>query len=653
MIPSDTPLSSSLTASGASPGTHADAPAVQDASFRALVQGIEDYAIFLLDPTGHVITWNIGAEHIKGYKPEEIIGSHFSTFYTEEAVARGWPQHELAEATIYGRFEDEGWRVRKDGTQFWANVVITALRDAHGELSGFAKITRDLTVHRNQIEALRQSEERFRLLVESVKDYAIFMLDPDGRVVSWNTGARNLKGYTRDEIIGQHFSVFYPAEDIAAGNPERALATARLTGHVEDEGWRVRQDGTMFWANVMITAVYDESRSLRGFAKVTRDMSEQRHREELEVSSERMRRFLAILAHELRNPLAPLRNAVGVMRLETGLSPSLEQTRDVIDRQVTHVTRLVDDLLDVGRITSGKVELRLEDIEVGELMARAIEVSKPFTESRNQIVRIVASDEPVHVTADPTRLVQVLQNLLHNASKFSPEASTISISARAVDGHALLQVRDSGRGISEDLLDAVFDLFVQEQQWPLPAQGGLGIGLTLCRSLVELHGGTISAASDGAGKGTTLSVRLPLATARATPVSPETVDVAREPAAAPLRVLIVDDNRDSADSLGTLLELMGHDVRVAYDGPHALEIARDFTAQAALIDLAMPKMDGYAVMAALRALPGFDTTLYAAMTGFGHASDFAQTRAAGFEAHLVKPVELAKFETLLLRAQNR
>ena len=653
MIPSDTPPPSSSLATGEPSGTPpAPGPGVQDASFRALVQGIEDYAIFLLDPTGHVITWNTGAERIKGYCADEIIGVHFSRFYTEEAVARGWPDYELVQAALHGRFEDEGWRVRKDGTQFWANVVITALRDAQGGLSGFAKITCDLTDRRTQIEAMRQSEERFRLLVESVKDHAIFMLDPNGCVASWNTGARNLKGYTPDEIIGKHFSVFYPEEDIANGKPERELALARLTGHIEDEGWRVRQDGTMFWANVMITAVYDDSNSLRGFAKVTRDMTERRHREELELSGERTRRFLAILAHELRNPLAPLRNAVGVMRLETGLSPSMEHTRDVIDRQVTHVTRLVDDLLDVGRITSGKIEIRLEDVELGEIMARAAEVSKPFTESRNQRVEIVAPDEPVHVTADPTRLVQVLQNLLHNASKFSPEASTITIGARAVDGHALVEVRDSGCGIGANLLEAVFDLFVQEQQWPLPLQGGLGIGLTLCRSLVELHGGTITASSDGAGKGTTLSVRLPLRTAQAVTASPNIAAV-QVPAAAPLRVLIVDDNRDSADSLGMLFELMGHDVRIAYDGPHALEIARDFTAHAALIDLAMPKMDGYAVLAALRTLPGFSNTLYAAMTGFGHARDFAQTRSAGFEAHLVKPGELNKFEALLLRAQNR
>ncbi|HEY4296078.1 MAG TPA: PAS domain S-box protein, partial [Paraburkholderia sp.] len=310
--------------------------------YRTRVQAIEDYAIFLLDADGCIVSWNAGAQNLTGYMAQDIIGQHFSCFYIAEAVARGWPAYELQQASLTGRFEDEGWRVRKDGSTFWSNVVITAIRNDAGILTGFAKITRDLTAQREYVEALRQSEERFRLLVDCVKDYAIFMLDPQGYVVSWNAGAARIKGYTRDEIVGQHFSRFYLPEEAAAGRPARELSIARQIGHVEDEGWRVRKDGTAFWANVNITAVHDESNRLRGFAKVTRDLTERRQREELERSGERMREFLATLAHELRNPLAPVRNAVGVMQLETGLSPALAHARDLIDRQVTHITRLVD-----------------------------------------------------------------------------------------------------------------------------------------------------------------------------------------------------------------------------------------------------------------------------------------------------------------------
>jgi len=652
MNPSDCP------ATPVDPGSNArlqaprlEARALYDESFRSLVQGIEDYAIFLLDPTGHVISWNSGAARIKGYAAEEIIGQHFARFYTEEAIARDWPNHELREAARQGRFEDEGWRVRKDGTMFWANVVITALRGPEGQLTGFAKVTRDLTNQRRQLEALRQSEERFRLLVESVKDYAIFMLDLNGYVVSWNAGAMNLKGYAREEIIGRHFSVFYTAEEIATGKPERELSDAKKFGSIADEGWRRRKDGSMFWAHVTITAVYDEKNELRGFAKVTRDLTERRHREELERSGERMRRFLAILAHELRNPLAPVRNAISVMRLESGLTTSLARSRDLIDRQITHLTRLVDDLLDVGRITSGKVELQLADIDLAEVIARSVEAARPFTEARGQHVEVELPAQPLPVRGDMTRLVQVLQNLLHNAAKFSEDDSTITIRASSDEGWALLQVIDRGCGIATDLLEPVFDLFVQEQQWPKPGEGGLGIGLTLCRTLVEQHGGTISAHSGGRGHGCTLAIRLALLAKAPVGAPGGAADESRQRSAAPLHILVVDDNRDSADSLAMLLGLMGHDVRIAYDGTQALELAHRFTPHIALIDIAMPEMDGYQVLAALTTIPAFADTLFAAMTGFGLESDIARTRDAGFHAHLVKPVEMEKFEALLVQAE--
>ncbi|MFM0337196.1 PAS domain-containing hybrid sensor histidine kinase/response regulator [Paraburkholderia fungorum] len=616
-----------------------------------LVQAIEDYAIFLLDATGRIVSWNAGAQKLKGYAANEIIGQHFSRFYTEEAVARGWPTYELQQASLTGRFEDEGWRVRKDGTTFWSNVVITAIRNDAGILTGFAKITRDLTAQREYVEALRQSEERFRLLVDNVKDYAIFMLDTEGYVVSWNEGAARIKGYTREEIVGQHFSVFYVPEEAAAGKPARELAIARQVGRVEDEGWRVRKDGTTFWANVNITAVYDETKRLRGFAKVTRDLTERRQREELERSGDRMRTFLATLAHELRNPLAPVRNAVSVMQLEAGMSPTLMRSRDLIDRQVSHLTRLVDDLLDVGRIMSDKVELRIARVDIAETVARAIEAARPFTDARGQSVATHMPAEPLMVAGDMTRLIQVLQNLLHNASKFSPTGSRIDISGRLDHNMAVLEVRDSGCGIPLRSLDSIFELFVQEKDGQNPSEGGLGIGLTLCKSLVGMHGGSILASSEGPGHGSTFSLSLPLAAAPAEPAADAAGDAVG--AVSPLRILLVDDNRDSADSLAMLLELKGHVVRIAYEGAQAVDVAPRLAPHVAVIDIAMPKMDGYATLAALREMPALADTIFAAMTGFGHASDRERTRQAGFDTHLVKPVELALFEALLAQAELR
>ncbi|MEM5329661.1 PAS domain S-box protein [Paraburkholderia sp. JHI2823] len=628
--------------------------------FEALVEPIEDYAIFLLDTRGYVSSWNRGAARIKGYEAHEIIGQHFSRFYTEEARTRRWPEHELEQAALHGRFNDEGWRVRKDGTTFWANVVITALHERDGSLSGFAKVTRDLTAERRQVEALRLSEERFRLLVESVSDYAIFMLDPQGVVVSWNSGATNLKGYRPAEIVGQHFSVFYAPEEIAAGRPQRELRRAKELGRVETEGWRVRKDGSMFWANVTITAVHDSSGRHTGFAKVTRDMTESRRTAELEHSSEQMKQFLAMLAHELRNPLAPVRNAVATMRLAKAPSPEIEQAQEMIDRQIAHLTRLVDDLLDVGRITSGKIELREAPLDLREVVAHAIDAARPFTASRGQRVDVQMPAGTLVMMGDHTRLVQVLQNLLHNASKFSPDDSRIVVDVRPVARAVQIEVRDEGRGLRPGTYESIFGLFSQDRAVPGPTDNGLGIGLMLCRSIVELHGGTISARSDGPGKGSTFTIRLPFAretthAAHQPPLAPDTAELAAlaEAGIPPLRVLVVDDNRDSADSLAMLLELKGHDVRVAYGATQACNEVDGFTPDVALIDIAMPEIDGYATLRALRALPPLSQTLFAAMTGFGQTADIELTREAGFEMHLVKPVDVTLFDEVLALAAAR
>ena len=254
---------------------------------RLLVESVDEYAIFALDPDGFILSWNAGAQRFKGYTAEEVIGKHFSIFYPPEKIEEGWPEYELREAARVGRFEDEGWRVRKDGSRFWANVVITALHDPDGRLVGYAKVTRDLTERRLAEEALRESEERFRLIIEGVKDYAIFMLDPTGHVSTWNEGARRLKGYTADEIIGQHFSVFYPDEANAIGHPQHELEIAKAKGAYEEEGWRIRKDGTRFWANVLITALRKPDGTLAGFAKVTRDLTERRAAEERALEAAR------------------------------------------------------------------------------------------------------------------------------------------------------------------------------------------------------------------------------------------------------------------------------------------------------------------------------------------------------------------------------
>jgi len=620
--------------------------------FELLVDSVLDYAIFMLDTNGIVRSWNAGAHKIKGWNADDIIGRSFETFYTEDAIAAGWPKQELERAAAEGRFEDQGWRVRKDGSLLWANVVITALRGADGELLGFAKVTRDLTENRRQEEALRQSEEQFRLLVESVKDYAIFLLDPNGRILTWNAGAAAIHGCAASEALNTHFSRFFTPEDIAAGRPAQELARALKDGHVEDQGWRLRADASLFWADVILTPVRDARGALRGFAKVTRDLSEQRRLTELEHASRRMSEFLAMLAHELRNPLAPIRNAVSILQMQRELSPQLLQIRDIVARQTGHLTRLVDDLLDVGRIVTGKILLKNEEIDYRNVVQASVEAAAPLIGERGHRLSVTLPDEPLLMTGDATRLAQALQNLLNNAARYTPDGGRIELAVR-LDAAAgiITTVTDSGVGIASDALERIFELFVQEAAMRSPNDSGLGIGLSLARMLIEQHGGMLSAHSDGAGQGSTFSVRLPLRR-DARGAGPAASGVARQPVAR-LRVLVVDDNRDAADSMVALLGLLGHDACAAYDAAHALNKAGEFVPQLALLDLNMPGADGFSALRSLRERPALADLYVAAMTGYGQKSDRDNTVAAGFDAHLTKPVDMQQLREILALAGER
>lgn len=610
--------------------------------FRLLVDAVQDYGIFMLDTAGNVMSWNIGAQRIKQYRADEIIGRNFSTFYPPEAVAAGWPAEELRRAERDGRFEEEGWRIRKDGSRFWANVVITALRDENGQLAGFGKVTRDLTERRAHEEALRESEERFRFMIEGVRDYAIFMLSPDGVIESWNSGAQLIKGYSPSEVIGKHFSLFYRPEDLEAGKPQAELKAALEHGRAEEEGWRVRRDGSVFWANVVIAPVYDTGRQLRGFVKVTRDMTERRRLHELEKSSKRMSEFLAMLAHELRNPLAPIRNAITILQLEPSPSPLVRSSRDMIDRQLTHMTRLVDDLLDVGRLTTGKIRFKTEQVSYNQVVARSIEAVRPlFDARRHRLKADIPAASPL-VQGDATRLAQVLQNLLVNAAKYTPEAGLIGLKVWQEGTQLYTSVRDNGLGLSSQALSQIFELFSQGDAQTAARESGLGIGLTLARSLVEMHGGALHAESEGPGRGSTFTFFLPNAQ-----TGVHGTDDASGPGAA---ILVVDDNRDAANSLAEILRLMDCQVKVAYDGPAALEMFRQQAPQAVLLDLGMPGMNGYEVLAALRALHGGEQVTVAALTGFGTDEDKSRALAAGFDEHLTKPLDFTALQAFLQTA---
>jgi len=481
---------------------------------RLILESIEDFAIFMLDPEGRVESWNVGAERIKGYRADEILGEHFSRFYPPEDVAAGKPDAELRAASALGRFEEEGWRVRKDGSRFWANVVISAMRDASGRLEGFAKVTRDLTERRRAQEALRQSDERFRLLLDSVQDYAIFRLDPDGVVATWNLGAERIKGYRAGEIIGQHFSRFYPPEDIAAGKPEAELREASARGRYEDEGWRVRKDGSRFWADVIITALRSPSGELRGFAKVTRDLTERR-----EAEAERLRlgqaeeavrlrdEFLSIAAHELRTPLAALHLQLqSIHRSVPDLDPRVARRIARATLSAERLGELMAALLDSSRLATHRFELKREPL----LLADAVrEVAERFREPAKLAgcALTVAIEGKARGVWDRVRVEQVVTNLLSNAIKYGA-ATPVLVRVAREHGDAVLTVEDRGPGIPDEALSRIFGRF--ERAASIQHYGGMGLGLYVSREIVSAHGGSI-AAQNLTGGGARFTVRLPLA----------------------------------------------------------------------------------------------------------------------------------------------
>jgi PAS domain S-box-containing protein len=947
----------------------------QHEQLHLLIDGTKDYALFMLDPRGYILTWNAGAERIKGYRAEEIIGQHFSRFYTAEDARTGKPQRGLEIAAGQGKFEAEGWRVRKDGTLFWANVLITALHDQAGNLRGFSKVTRDLTerrgaeenarrllqeqaarqaaeesaqaaeraeraerrqreqlhvtlrsigdgvivtdtagivtflnpvaqvltgwspkeaagqplgrvfhivneesrntvenpvtkalrdgtvvglanhtlliardgterpiddsaapirgedgavagvvlVFRDVTEARQALEARLRLaaIVESSDD-AIISKNLDGIIVSWNQGAERLYGYTAEEVVGRPLTLLVPPD-----HPDELPAIMdRLKGGERIEHFetvRLRKDGSRVDVSLTISPVKNAEGKIIGASKVARDITASKRKAEaarfladasrllaevMDVSStlqkvarlavpyfadwcavdllepdgslrrlavahvnpakvqlahelqrryppdpkapygvwhmlrtgqselvaeindamiresikdeERLRiigdlglksyigvplrvrgktlgvltfiaaesgrrydaadlalaenladragiaienarlygelreadrhkdEFLAMLAHELRNPLAPICNSLHIMK-QAALGPEMAgRVRDIAERQVQHMARLLDDLLDVARISRGRIALRQEVVDMASVVQRTVEAARPLLEGRHHQVTVSLPPEPVRVRGDAARLEQVLTNLLNNSAKYTDPGGHISLTVQREGGEAVLRVRDTGIGIAPEMLPRIFDLFVQAERRLDRSQGGVGIGLTLVKKLVELHGGTIQAFSPGLGKGSEFVVRLPHFSGERGHGTRRGEDGEGVRAAPPRhRVLVVDDNVDAADSLAILLRLKGQDVRVAHDGVAALETAGEFRPTIVFLDIGMPGMDGYEVCQRLRHQSGKDSPLIVALTGWGQEEDRRRSQEAGFDLHFIKPVEPDALHKLL------
>jgi PAS domain S-box-containing protein len=483
-----------------------------------IIDSMRDYALFMLDPAGRIETWGAGAEQAYGYTAREILGETLATFHTPEDRAARNPETLVAEARATGRAQTEGWRVRKDGSRFWADVAIAALREGDGELVGFVVISRDQTERREAEEQRVHEEQRFRVLVETAQDYAIFMLDTAGRVATWNEGAQRIKGYAADEIVGQHFSKFYPGEDLLNGKCDRELEIALRDGRFEDEDWRVRKDGSLFWANVVLAPLRDRTGKHIGFSKITRDLTERRTAERdrlaLAHAQEALRlrdEFLSIASHELRTPLVALQLQLDSLRSQsTNLDPK-QISKVKVDRASRNVQRLADliaTLLDVSRIAQGRLTLAPRPFELGSLANEVIDrLDESAQEARCIVVPDLAGD--IEGTWDPLRIGQVISNLLSNAFKYA-SGSRIDVRLVRETDEAVLYIEDRGPGIPDDQRERIFDRFERAASRNF---GGMGLGLYVAREIVLAHGGTIAARNRDGG-GATLEVRLPIRDSR-------------------------------------------------------------------------------------------------------------------------------------------
>jgi PAS domain S-box-containing protein len=593
--------------------------------FRLLVEGIVDYAIYMLDPDGIVSNWNAGARRIKGYDAADVVGRYFGMFYLPEDREAGMPARSLAAAREHGKFETEGWRLRKDGTRFLASIVIDAIYE-QGELIGFAKITRDITDRTMAAEALKESERHFRLLVSGVTDYALYMLDPSGIVTNWNAGGQRIKGYRPEEIIGQHFSRFYSAADQAAGRPARALQLAVENGRYEEDGWRVRKDGTFFWASVVIDPIRDEDGKLLGFAKITRDISERR---EAQLNLEKIQRQLAEsqkldalgqltggVAHDFNNLLMIISGNLHTLRKIAGNDAKGLRAVQAIETASQRGASLTRQLLTFARRQS----VNPQTVDPADRIRSVREVLDAALGGSVQLVIDVA-DGIWPVMVDAAEFETALVNLVINARDAMPDGGSVTVRASNTyidDGkrkgdHVAVKVEDTGVGIAPDIVVKVFDPFFTTK-----AVGkGTGLGLSQVHGFAHQAGGTVTVASE-LGKGTAFTICLPRSER---PIDSAEVEVS---AIGSGTVLLVEDNPDVANASAGLLEQLGYSVRWVSDADSALrEVERDGI-DLVFSDIVMPgKMDGLSLARAIKQKRPALPILLA--TGYSEAAQNART----------------------------
>jgi PAS domain S-box-containing protein len=623
---------------------------------RLMAEEVKEVAVFFMNTDGIITVWNRGAEEMKGFTAQDAIGSHLALLYTDEDKARGWPQHNLEEARKHGFYREETWRKRKDGSLFWARIALTALRDHSGKLVGFSKITMDLTEHKMLESCVKEREETRRILraanagtwtwnprtdrVEISENFVELLgHDDTAKPTTLEQWLELVDAADRPRLAGK----FRQARADGPGSPLAMEARMRRADggsrwfymHAD---WHRDEDGR--W---VLSGVNVDVQNLK-----TAEEELRRAVEKLKEADTRKDEFLAMLAHELRNPLAPIRSAAELLRIARLDEDRVRKTSEIIARQVGHMTSLVDDLLDVSRVTRGLVKLSKTALDIRHVVTEAVEQVNPLVRARRHHLALHLSPHAATVLGDKKRLVQVIANLLNNAAKYTNEGGNIVLESQVQDDEVLLSVADDGIGMEPELVARVFDLFAQAERTPDRSSGGLGLGLALVKSLVELHGGSVSCTSQGLGKGSKFTVCLPL---MATGEDSAGAGAAQAPPPAhrALRVMVVDDNADAAQMLAMFLEDSGHEVLVEHSASRALQRARAEAPDVCLLDIGLPEMDGRELARRMRAQPETAGTVLIAVTGYGQEHDRQAALAAGFRHHLVKPVDPAELVVLLAR----
>ena len=617
----------------------------------------------MLDPKGNVVSWNPGAERIKGYKADEILGRHFSCFYLPEAIAKGHPDAELRIATKEGRYAEEGWRLRKDGSRFLAEVVITAIRNTNGRLAGFAKVTRDITERKRSSDSLHASEERFRLFVDAVSDYALLMLDPSGNVVSWNSGAERIKGYKAEEILGRHFSCFYLPEAIAKGHPDAELRIATKEGRYTEEGWRLRKDGSRFLAEVVITAIRNANGQLAGFAKVTRDITERekidqqnkKAKEAAEAADRAKGNFLANMSHEIRTPMNGVIGLTGLM-LSGDLNPQQREFAQTIRASGETLLAIINDILDFSKVEAGKLLIELLDFDLIETVENSLDLlAETAYEKGIELACEIAPNVHTSLRGDPGRLRQILINLIGNAVKFTANGEvSVRVSMESqTETHATVRfdIEDTGVGISAEEQTTLFKPFNQADSSTTRKHGGTGLGLAIAKHLVSLMGGQVGMESR-LPKGSKFWFTVKLEKLM-TPPMPRDINKLYD-----LRTLIVDDNATNRQIL--LQQLLAWKMRpdCAIGGEEALKMMQAAASDGrpyslALLDFQMPEMDGLELARAIKSDPVIAVTRLVMLTSRGQLLSPHELQEFGIDACVIKPAKQSRLFDCITNAVDR